>query len=287
MADPDARLAAGLAAIAEHGRRTGSLASAADIRQRGDRRRAHRRTLLVAAGTLGAVLAVAGQMTAAMTIGTQRDQVSPLPSPAVSGPAPRSGPPTTTGRSTGPTARASTAASGTAPTSPATSPTPSTGSGSGIPTDRPYQLLVTGGNEVSAAGGSGPLTVGVVGDRVQATPGQGAGAVWVLQPVGGRYLIMLSGQGTERVCMTAVADTPQSQPTIRDRACDPTSANQLFTIVREGTTATGAATYSLHIGTAFLQVANGNLVLTKAGAGSPALFVLADGGKRDGAATGQ
>ena len=70
MADPDARLAAGLAAIAEHGRRTGSLASAADIRQRGDRRRAHRRTLLVAAGTLGAVLAVAGLMTAAMTIGT-------------------------------------------------------------------------------------------------------------------------------------------------------------------------------------------------------------------------
>ncbi|GAA2379215.1 hypothetical protein Cme02nite_17770 [Catellatospora methionotrophica] len=125
---------------------------------------------------------------------------------------------------------------------------------SSVTTSAGPQDVLAGRRQVRIAVPSMPgavLAIGPGDDRVRATAEPVGDPLWVLRPEGDRFRIELAvPREGGRLCMTVVHDAAPGS--VRGRACDPASQEQLFTIepVADGT-------WSLFQGRRYVQVVDG------------------------------
>lgn len=265
MADLDEALSA----IAEHGRRAGTLPHPSAIRRRGDRR--HRRHLVTAWG-LGLALAVAGLGAIASGSGSRDDSARPMPSASDRQTQPPSAQPSRAPDTPAPPTPSPTAPSASPASAPPTTASPlgtpwGTPGPGPLPDKRRYRLVATGGGFGIASGGGGDMVLALdpETDGLYLAPPETTDSLawWTPLPSGDQYMIMLGvprAGGT--ICVTMAVDAGQRLPVARGRPCAPGDATQLFTIARVGTTQGGEPTYSLRSGASYLGVSNGSLVAT-------------------------
>ncbi|RZU72249.1 hypothetical protein EV384_0602 [Micromonospora kangleipakensis] len=206
-----------LTAIADRVRHVTTLPAAQTLRRRSDQRRRRRATVT------GAALAVL-VVTAGTTLLQARDHVE------------------TPDRSVGPAGRV--------PPSVVPSVTASAGPQEILGGRRQVLIVVPGM-------GGAALAIGRDNDRVRATTERGIDdrALWVLQPKGDRFRIMLATpRGASQVCMTVVHDAAPGS--VRGRECDPAAPTQLYRIeqVADGS-------YSIFQGKRYVQVVDGTNAL--------------------------
>jgi hypothetical protein len=256
---------ADLAALAEHGSRTGQLAAASAVRARADRRRRRRH---VAGGALG--VALLGALSVATALGQPGSHARPEP-PAASATAP------TSAASRGPATP-----SGTPPTGGRKSPAVRPGVLSG---DRQVYLFVLDkGSEVPES-----LLNVLPGGRVGIGADFGDAGLFVPRPVasGGNLYQILTAKlrtGGQPSCLAVRADG--SKPlTVVTAACDAADQAQLFVWHNEGRDNQGRTMYGIENQSAYLQwnpQGNSGLIAEELGDASlDTTFVVIDHGKAD------
>ncbi|MGX4654720.1 RICIN domain-containing protein [Micromonospora sp. SCSIO 07396] len=226
-----------LRGLARHAGQTGRLATVAEVRRRGDRRRRQRHVAtaavgVVVLGTLGAGFALA------------RLAGPPQATVPVGPPATTSTPPTAT-PSAGPTPR--TPATG-GPTPGATDATPQ-GSATADPLrlgQRRYALV----RSAAAEGAVSLLDDGRLGE----VDGDEGRSLFVFVPQGsGTYLVRTAEPDADGDLACWQVRSSGSQPlTVAGAPCEPTEPRQLFSITVDGT-ADGQRTYAVSNNSAYLQ----------------------------------
>ena len=172
----------------------------------------------------------------------------------------------------------------TAPTAQGAAPSESAASGGAKTTTG---TKTTGGTKPSAGGkkaAANPILAGkrqfvirpipstesiVVVDgrgRLSLTDGEAEHGMFVLTPVGDKYLIKTAkaGTGGEPSCL-GVKNNGSASLTVEAAACDTRRAGQLFTITRQGKDKDGDPTYAISNRSAFLQVFPSGLIAEELG----------------------
>lgn len=265
----------GLAALAEHGHRTGRLEAASTLRERGDRRRRRRYAAtaafgVVLAGALGAGIALAQPR------GTTPTPVAPAPSTAA--PAPSATPSAEPSRTTA-------KPPSSAPTSRPPSSSPPAGATSGGVLSGSRQLFLF----VLDKGVEVPETVlGVTADnRLDVTADYGDRALLVPVPTapGSKKYLIKTGKlrsGGEALCMQVHSNS--SNPlTLVTAACDTSEKDQLFTFEENGRDNQDRMTYLIQVNGLYMHYSvdgEYGLIVQESGEGDDLTsFVLIDRGK--------
>ncbi|MEU8211808.1 hypothetical protein AB0B85_21730 [Micromonospora sp. NPDC049044] len=218
MADPRDELTA----IVDEVRRVITLPPAQTLRQRSDRRRRHRVTVVAAGLALLAGTAGVAVLTAGVAVLTAPGETPDL---------------------------------GVGPASPVPSSIVPSETAAAGPQDilagrRQVRIVLPGMRGAALAIDDG-------GDQVRAStdPGSDERALWMLRPDGDRFRIVLAAPpGADQVCMTVVHDTAPGS--VRGRSCDAAASTQRFRIeqVADGS-------YSIFQGKRYVQVVDGTNAL--------------------------
>jgi hypothetical protein len=263
----------GLAALAEHGHRTGRMETAAALRERGDRRRRRRYAAtaafgVVLAGALGAGIALAQPRNTTPTpVAPASTSPSPAPSPSAAPSRTPSSPPSTT------------------PTSKAPPSSPPAGSGSGGVLSGSRQLFVF----VLDNGAEIPDTVLAVTEsgRLDVTADYGDRALLVPVPTapGSKKYLVKTGKlrsGGEALCLQ-VQNNGSDPLTLVTKACDTSEKDQLFAFEENGRDNQDRMTYRIQVNGVYMHYSPDGqfgLIVEESGEGDDLTsFVLIDRGK--------
>ncbi|MFJ8688744.1 RAD23 family protein [Micromonospora wenchangensis] len=256
-----------LRGLARHAGRTGRLATVAEVRRRGDRRRRRRHVATAAVGFV--VLGVLGTGFAVARLAGPPQATVPVGPPATT-----SAPPTAT-PSTGPTPRTP-ATGGPTPGSTGAAPGTTRGSASADPLrlgQRRFALV----RSAAAEGAVSLLDDGRLGE----VDGDEGRRLFVFVPQGsGTYLVRTAEPDADGDLACWQVRSSGSDPlTVVAAPCAPTEPRQLFSIAVDGT-AGGQRTYAISNNSAYLQYSSRRgLILEELGdAPLTTVFRLVDNG---------
>ena len=272
----DDNLDHGLAAIADHGHRTGRLAAASELRARGDRRRRRR---YAATGAFGVVLA--GALGVGIALARPPTDTPSPPVASASDPAPASAPPSVI-----PSAAPSTSPPVSRPPSrPPASPSRPASGGGVLSGDRQvFFFVLDKGSEV-------PESVPAVtsGGRVNITADYGDRALFVPVPKspGSKQFLIKTGKlrsGGEALCLQ-VQSNGSDPLTLVTKACDTGEKDQSFKFDENGRDNQDRMTYLISVDGLYMRYdpngpAGTGLIVQESGEGDDLTsFVIIDRGK--------